>query len=117
MAPRLSEKGASEVESVLRLILSRALLLALPFVLYALWSGWARRNGGAARAAPWGWLAGAGALLVGLSLMATALFHHDNRGEAYVPAEAHPGGKVTPAGFDARQPRAPVSPASPNTAP
>ena len=43
---------------------------------------------------PWAWLLAAGALLVGLSLMATAVFHKDNRGERYVPAEVLPDGKV-----------------------
>ena len=49
---------------------------------------------------PWGWLVAAAGVLVGLSLLATAVFHEDNRGETYVPAEAAPGGGVTPGRFE-----------------
>jgi hypothetical protein len=102
---------------MLRLLLSRAILVALPFAIYFVWRETARRSGREMGATPWGWLAGAGLMLAGLSLMATVALHHDNRGEGYVPAEAHPGGKVTPGGFDpARRPPA-ASDASPNTSP
>lgn len=84
---------------MLRLLLSRALLIALPFAVYWLWRQWALRSGREMGATPWGWLAGAGLLLAGLSLMATVAFEGDNRGRTYVPAEAHPGGAVTPGGF------------------
>ena len=54
-----------------------------------------------------GWLAGKGrlsglpgAVLVGLSLMATVVFQKDNRGERYVPAEALPDGQVTGSRFE-----------------
>lgn len=102
---------------MLRLLLTRALLMALPFVLYAIWREWTRRTGREAGAAPWGWLAGAGAVLVGLSLMITVAFRPDTRGKGYVPAEAHPGGKVTPAQFDARKHPPAASPDAPNTSP
>jgi hypothetical protein len=102
---------------VLLLLATRALLMALPFAVYFAWREWARRTGRETAAAPWGWLTGAGAVLVGLSLMATALFRHDNRGQGYVPAEAHPGGRVTPGGFDPARRPAPASPNSPNTSP
>jgi hypothetical protein len=102
---------------VLRLLLPRALLVALPFAIYFIWREAARRSGREMGATPWGWLAGAGAVLAGLSLMASVAFHHDNRGEAYVPAEAHPGGAVTPGGFDPAgvQPR--PADTAPNTSP
>ena len=74
-------------------------------------------NVGEETSTPWGWLAGAGALLLGLSLMATVVLHPDNRGQGYVPAEAHPGGRVTPAGFDPKLRHPPVSDRAPNTAP
>jgi len=85
---------------LLRLLLTRALLVALPFLAYFLWRQWALRTGRPMGATPWPWLWAAGALLFGLSLMATAVFHDDNRGKTYVPAQAHPGGAVTPGGFD-----------------
>jgi hypothetical protein len=99
------------------LLLSRVLLVALPFAVYFLWREWARRSGREMGATPWAWLAGAGAVLVGLSLMATVVFHQDNRREGYVPAEAHPGGKVTPGEFDPARRPPPASDVSPNTVP
>jgi hypothetical protein len=102
---------------MLRLLLSRALLVALPFAVYFIWREVARRSGRPMGATPWGWLVGTGLLLAGLSLMASVAFHHDNRGEGYVPAEAHPGGEVTPGGFDPARRPPPYSNTSPNTAP
>jgi hypothetical protein len=49
---------------------------------------------------PWPWLTAAGAALLGLSLMATALFHSDNRGERYIPGEVRSDGRVTEGHFD-----------------
>ena len=102
---------------MLRIVLTRALLVALPFAIYFLWAAIARRSGRSMGATPWGWLTASGCLLVGLSLMATVVFHSDNRGEGYVPAEAHPGGQVTPGGFDPNRRPIPVGPREPNTAP
>jgi hypothetical protein len=102
---------------LLRIILTRALLVALPFAVYFLWAAIARRSGRPMGATPWGWLAAAGCLLVGLSLMATVVFHSDNRGAGYVPAQAHPGGKVTPGAFDRARRPPPAGTQSPNTAP
>jgi hypothetical protein len=34
--------------------------------------------------------------------MATVAFEGDNRNKTYVPAEAHPGGEVTPGRFENR---------------
>ena len=102
---------------LLRIVLTRALLVALPFAIYFLWAVIARRSGRAMGATPWGWLTAAGCLLVGLSLMATVALHPDNRGEGYVPAQAHAGGKVTPAQFDPARRPPPVGAQSPNTAP
>jgi type VI protein secretion system component VasK len=89
MAPRL-----------LRLALTRGVLVALPFVAWFVWRAWARRTGRQMGATPWAWLFASGMLLVGLSLMATVVFHADNRGEKYVPAEAQPDGKVTSSRFE-----------------
>jgi hypothetical protein len=85
---------------LLRLLITRAALVALPFVVWFLWRAWARRTGREMGATPWAWLAAASGLLVGLSLMATVVFHKDNRGERYVPAEALPDGEVTGSRFE-----------------
>ena len=85
---------------LLRIVLTRALLMAVPFVIWFAWRAWARRSGREMGATPWAWLIGAGAILVGLSLMATVVFHKDNRGERYVPGEALPDGQVTGSHFE-----------------
>ena len=87
---------------MLRILISRALLLALPFAAYFVWRAVARRTGRPMGSTPWGYLVGAGCALVVLSLVATVLFHPDNRREVYVPAQASPGGGVAPAHFDSR---------------
>ncbi|MDB5422902.1 MAG: hypothetical protein JWQ29_318 [Phenylobacterium sp.] len=74
--------------------------MALPFAVWFLWRAWARRTGREMGATPWPWLFAIGAVLVGLSLMATVAFHEDNRGERYVPAEAGPDGAVTGGRFE-----------------
>ena len=88
--------------ALFQLLLSRALLLALPYLAYALWREVAKRSGRKVGPTPWPWLIGIGAALVGLSLMAIVAFEGDNRGKVYVPAEAHPGGRVTPGHFESR---------------
>lgn len=85
---------------MLRLLITRAILVAVPFVIWFAWRAWAKRTGREMGATPWPWLLAAGAVLVGLSLMATAVFHKDNRGERYVPAEVLPDGKVTGSRFE-----------------
>jgi type VI protein secretion system component VasK len=85
---------------LLRLLITRAILVAVPFVIWFIWRAWAKRTGREMGSTPWAWLLAAGALLVGLSLMATAVFHKDNRGERYVPAEVLPDGKVTGSRFE-----------------
>ena len=85
---------------MLRLLLTRALLVAAPFVFWFAWREVARRTGRPMGATPWGWLIAAAGVLMGLSLMAGALFHGDNRGETYVPAEAGRDGHVTPGHFE-----------------
>jgi hypothetical protein len=58
---------------------------------------------------PYAWLAAAGAVLVGLSLIATVVFHSDNRHERYVPGEVTAGGDVTKGYFEKR-PASPMKP-------
>ena len=72
----------------------RALLFALPFAAWFLWRAFARHTGRDAGLTPWAWLFAAGAVLVALSLMATAVFQRDNRGETYVPADTAADGSV-----------------------
>ena len=43
-------------------------------------------------------------LLVGLSLLASALFHEEDRGGVYVPAEVEPGGHMIPGHFEQKAP-------------
>jgi hypothetical protein len=102
---------------LIRIILTRLLLLFLPFAAYFFWQVVVMRSEQAKRITPWAWLVGAGCVLVGLSLMATAVLHPDNRGEGYVPAQAHPGGQVTPGAFDPGKGPKPVGAPEPNTAP
>jgi drug/metabolite transporter (DMT)-like permease len=87
---------------LLQIFVTRALLLALPFLVYWGWARLARRRGRELGPTPWGWLVGTGAVLVGLSLMATVAFEGDNRNKTYVPAEAHPDGAVSPGRFEGR---------------
>lgn len=88
-------------------IATRALLVALPFALWFLWREVARRTGREMGSTPWAWLFAAGAVLLGLSLMVTAVFHGDNRGEIYVPAELQKDGRVSPGRFEKRAPTPP----------
>jgi len=85
---------------LLRILISRAALVALPFLLWFAWREVARRTGREMGSTPWAWLAAAGGMLVGLSLMATAVFHTDNRGQRYVPAEVNADGRIAPGHFE-----------------
>lgn len=92
---------------LLRLILMRAALVALPFVVWFAWREVARRTGRPMGSTPWAWLAAAAGVLFGLSLMATAVFQEDNTRDRYVPAEVTSGGRVTPGHFEKQGPQAP----------
>ena len=91
---------------LLRILLTRGALIVLPFVLWFAWREVARRTGREMGSTPWAWLAAAAGLLVGLSLMATVVFHSDNRGERYVPAEVTSGGQIAPGHFEKQLPDA-----------
>lgn len=84
---------------LLSLFLERAILVLLPLTVWLIWARWARRNGREMGATPWGWLIGAGAALAGLSLMATAVFHGDNRADTYIPPQTTADGRVIPGHF------------------
>lgn len=83
-----------------RIIALRALLVAVPFVVWFAWAAWARRTGRPMGSTPWPWLVAAAGALVGLSLMASALFHRDNRGDRYIPGEAGTDGRVSTGRFE-----------------
>ena len=85
---------------LLRVFLLRGILVLLPFAAWILWRAWARRTGREMGSTPYAWLFAAGALLVGLSLLASGLFHTDNRKERYVPGEVTADGTVTPGHFE-----------------
>lgn len=82
------------------MLLFRALLIAAPFILWFAWRAWAKHTGRPMGSTPWGWLLLAGGLLLGLSLIATVIFHPDNRGAVYVPGEVGPDGRVTRGHFE-----------------
>ncbi|MDP3174474.1 MAG: hypothetical protein Q8M88_08585 [Phenylobacterium sp.] len=83
----------------------RALLMAAPFVVWFIWRDVAIRTGRPMGATPWTWLVAIGAILVGLSLMATALAPHAGKNDVYVPAEATASGQVTPGHFEKTRPQ------------
>ena len=85
-----------------RVYLIRAALIALPFVVWSAWAWWARRTGRPMGSTPWPWLFAAGALLVVLSLIGTVVFHRDNRGDRYVPAQTEASGRVTQGRFETK---------------
>ncbi len=87
---------------MLRLLLLRGALMAAPFAAWFLWRAWARRNGREPGATPWAWLFAAAGVLLALSLMATAIFHTDTRGQTYVPGEVGPDGRVTEGRYETR---------------
>ena len=88
------------------IILFRLLLAVVPFAVYFIWRRLAERSGKPMGSTPWAWLIFAGALLAGLSLMATVAFHPDNRSEHYVPAEPDASGSVSPGHFEPEKPKA-----------
>ena len=102
---------------MLGLVISRALLIALPFAVYFGWRELARRRGREIGATPWAWLFAAAMVLLGLSLMVTVVFRADTRGQAYVPAEARPDGSVRASRFDPQRRIPPPADTAPNTAP
>ncbi|HLZ76926.1 hypothetical protein [Phenylobacterium sp.] len=93
----------------------RLLLVAAPFAVWFVWGFWAKRTGRPMGSTPWAWLAVIGLVLVGLSLVATAIFHPDNRREVYVPGQVRPDGTVSKGYFE-KGPRAPGPPSPRNWA-
>ena len=98
---------------LLRVFLIRGSLVLLPFAVWFVWRAQARRSGHEMGSTPYAWLTAAGALLVGLSLIGTAVFHRDNRHERYVPGEVTGTGAVSPGHFE----QAPAAPSTPPPGP
>lgn len=88
---------------LLSVILFRAVLVAVPFVVWFVWRAWATRHGKPMGATPWAWLVAAGAVLVGLSLVVSVFFQDDHKDQVYVPAEASADGRVRPGHFEPRK--------------
>jgi len=78
----------------------RSLLIAVPFVVWGVWGLWARFTGRPMGSTPWAWLAAAGLALVGLSLVASAIFHPDRRHVVYVPGQVQSDGTVSKGYFE-----------------
>lgn len=81
---------------MIRLLLARLLLIAVPFAIWFAYRWWAKRRGRPSPATPHVWLFLAGVLLMTTSLFLTALTSPDTRDQVYLPAEAGPDGRVTP---------------------
>ena len=88
------------VRPLLRVIILRGILVLLPLAVWLVWQAWARRTGREMGSTPYAWLFAAGAVLAGVSLLASGLFHTDNRRERYVPGETRADGTVTPGHFE-----------------
>jgi type VI protein secretion system component VasK len=86
------------------IIFWRLLLIAAPFAVWFVWGVWARRTGREMGSTPWAWLAAVGLVLIGLSLVATALFHTDNRRGVYVPGQVTADGQVSKGHFEKAPP-------------
>jgi hypothetical protein len=93
-----------------RILLVRLVLIALPFVVWFVWRAVALRTGREMGSTPYAWLVATSALLVALSLVATVVFHPDNRRETYVPGEVMANGAVTKGYFEKTPPLPPPKP-------
>ena len=89
---------------MIRMMLARALLVALPFAAWFAWTWWARRTGRTVPPAPYAWLFLGGMVLMALSLFATALIGDEHTDDRYVPAEVVDG-RVVPQRFEERPPQ------------
>ena len=87
---------------LLRVLVLRGGLIAVPFVAWFVWRAWAVRTGREMGSTPYPWLFAAGAALLVLSLAGSVVFHPDNRGEVYVPGEVTASGAVTEGHFEKR---------------
>jgi hypothetical protein len=86
--------------SLLRVWLTRLVLVVLPLAIYIAWQRWHISKGREVGATPWGWLIGAGAVLAGLSMMASVIFQPDHVGRTYLPGQTQTDGSVRPGRFE-----------------
>ena len=89
---------------MIRLMLLRGLLVALPFAAWFAWSWWAKRSGRTVPPAPYAWLFLGGMALMALSLFVTVLTADDHRDDVYVPAEVVDG-RVVPQRYERAPPQ------------
>jgi tellurite resistance protein TehA-like permease len=85
---------------MIRLWLLRAVLVALPFVAWYVWTRFVPPE--RVRPPPWPWLLLAGIGLVGASTVATVLIREDNREQVYIPGEVQPDGSISEGRFEDR---------------
>jgi hypothetical protein len=84
---------------LVRTLLIRAALFALPFVSFFLWREAARRTGRPMGSTPWTWLIAAGATLAALSLVFSAMVPLAPQTGTYVPARVRGDGSIAPGYF------------------
>jgi hypothetical protein len=85
---------------LLRILLSRAVLAAVPFAIYFAWHLYLKSTGRETRPPPWGWLIAAAGVLVGVSLIVTVAITPSNLGRHYVPAQTKADGSITPGHYE-----------------
>jgi hypothetical protein len=83
-----------------RILLSRLVLAAIPFLVYFAWRAWVLSRGGEAKPPPWGWLIAAAGVMVGISIIITVAVTPTNLGRRYVPAQSQPDGSIKPGHYE-----------------
>jgi hypothetical protein len=81
---------------LLRILLSRLVLAAIPFAVYYAWRLYLKSRGRNAPAPPWGWLIAAAAVTVGVSILLKVAITPSNLGRTYIPAQTQPDGSIKP---------------------
>jgi len=89
------------------MIRTRFLLFLVPFVIWFVWRFIAQRTGREMGSTPWAWLFAAGAILLGISVLALGIWHPVHGKQVYVPAEVTKGGAIAPGHFEDRTPAHP----------
>jgi hypothetical protein len=82
---------------MIRIWLLRAVLIAVPFAAWYVYTRFVPAE--ERRAPPWPWLLLAGVALVAASTVVTVLVREDNRDAVYVPGEVQPDGSVSEGRF------------------
>ena len=92
---------------MIRMLLLRVLLVALPFVAWWTYATLARRAGREPPRAPYAWLFLGGMALMAASIFATALLGDEHTDDVYVPAQVLDDGRVAPGRYE-KAPQNPV---------